>query len=171
MPCKVKGLAVEGVVSKPVLLIKIEALLAVVTGLPMVKAAPVRLKLVVPVAERSMAPLNVLVPVPATCVKLFALTVLLAVTFPALLIVISPKWIGVVPTAPVKEIFPVAAVKVKFSVTFVVPRSWLPKEIFPDPPLFERATLVDRVTSFAKLIERPPVVVMPAPREVVPPPV
>ena len=68
-------------------------------------------------------PFSVVVPEPAVCDRLAAVTDDVAVTFVALTIEIAPR--RVAPTAPLKVTLPVPAVRVRSSVPAVVPVSVL----------------------------------------------
>ena len=70
------------------------------------------------------------VPVPAACVKLAAVTLPLKVAFCALLIISAPKRV-LPPTAPVKVRLPVPAVMARFSWPEVVPLRVLLNKMLP----------------------------------------
>ena len=97
----------------------------------------------VPAPVSATAPLSMVVPVPATCVRLAALMAA-AVTLFALLMVIAPSG-EPVPTAPVKVTLPVPAVRP--SASAAVPFRVLLNRMLPAPaPVFTR-TLPVRVVA------------------------
>ena len=118
-PFRVSSPALVNVTTPPVVVVIV--LFAVIT--PVVSATPVALFV-------STAPLNSVVPPPALCVRLLAVTPAVSVTLFAFVITMSPR--RVAPTAPVKSTFPpVPAFSVRFSTPAVVPVSVLLKVMFP----------------------------------------
>ena len=84
---------------------------------------------------RSTIPLKVVATLPADCVKLAAVNVLEANTVAADVTVTSPK--RVPPTAPVKVMLPVPAVRPRVCAPAPAPLSVLPNRMLPAPaPVF-----------------------------------
>ena len=159
--------APSAVISPSAAVIKVP-LLVTVTVVPVsssafsVRLVPVKAKAPLSVIVSVLSLPTVVVPVPASWVRLTASTVDRKSTSAALLTRIAPSGTATVPTVDWKSMLPVPAVSVRLSLLAVVPATASAKVMSPisAPPVL-MATGPSRVTAVSKLMLSPVVVMSP----------
>lgn len=150
--------AAFGIDKRPLLLMMTLPKLVVATVLLKVKALPVRL---IPRAfDVAMAPLNVVVLVPALCARMPAVMAFAVTLFTEEKVRVSKA--AVLPTAPVSMILPLPAAKVRLRVKAASPSIVFEKVM--SPPLVEtvaviivsRTTATGNVTALFTVVIFPP---------------